>query len=94
MLTLFRVFTAAHARQAITIRRSFYALAAFLLTALSQGCTTVPPTPLAGHNPVEAQTPVPATRYRSTIGPYVRQRPAEPAPWREQNDRVAPVQKP
>lgn len=34
--------------------------------------------------------PVPHVRYRSTIEPYKRQRPVEPGPWREQNQRVTP----
>jgi len=28
------------------------------------------------------------------IGPYQSQRPVEPAPWREQNEQIAPAPKP
>jgi len=36
---------------------------------------------------------VPAATYRPVLGGYVSQRPVDPAPWREQNDRVAPAEK-
>jgi hypothetical protein len=46
--------------------------------------------PYGGPDPADPGARVPAVRYRSTVGPYERLRPVEPAPWREQNERVAP----
>ncbi len=37
---------------------------------------------------------VPPSAYRSTLGSYTSQRPVEPTPWREQNERIAPSPKP
>lgn len=65
----------------------------FLLALLDAGCASVPPRPLAGADPADPAARVPAVRYRSTIGPYTSQRPVDPAPWGEQNERVAPAPK-
>ena len=65
----------------------------FILAALNAGCASVPPRPLAGADPANPAARVPAVRYRSTIGPYTSQRPVDPAPWGEQNERVAPEPK-
>lgn len=56
------------------------------------GCmpTTVP---LAGADPVDPNARVVPVGYRSTVAPYNSLRPTAPLPWREQNDRVAPVPK-
>lgn len=74
------------------------ALRAFLLLAcavLVTACSRAPPpAPLAGPDPADARAHVPAAAYRSTIGPYASQRPVEPKPWLEQNQRVAPAEKP
>lgn len=69
------------------------AVVATLALTLS-GCVGVPPAPLAGPDPADPSAQTPPVRYQSTTGGYVRQRPVEPAPWREQNDRVAPQPKP
>lgn len=45
-------------------------------------------------DPANAEAPVAAVAHHSTIGRYQSQRPAEPASWREQNERVAPKSKP
>ena len=58
------------------------------------GCVAPPPAAFVGHDPADPSAPVPSVRYQSVTGGYVRQRPVEPAPWREQNDRVAPQPKP
>ena len=63
----------------------------FLLALLNAGCASVPPRPSIGADPADAAARVPAVRYRSTIGPYTSQRPVDPEPWVEQNDRVAPA---
>lgn len=54
------------------------------------GACSAPALPLAGANPAEASSPVPAVGYRSTTAGYRSQRPVGPAPWIEQNERVAP----
>lgn len=70
------------------------ALAAVLvLVALTQGCAPPPPR-LAGRDPSDPTVRVKAVDYRSTTAPYERQRPVEPAPWQEQNQRVTPAPKP
>lgn len=62
----------------------------FLLTACAR-----PPGPLhAGPDPSEPDARVPAAGYRPVASGYVSQRPVEPAPWRQQNDRVTPTEKP
>lgn len=66
------------------------ALALLVLSVLVPGCSAAPSSPLAGPQPSDPAVAVPATRYRSTLGSYARQRPVEPSPWREQNERVAP----
>lgn len=60
------------------------------LAVLVSGCSGLPSAPLAGPDPADSSVPVASVGYRSTIGSYTRQRPVEPAPWREQNERVAP----
>lgn len=62
------------------------------LTSSLGGClpTTVP---LAGADPADPAAKVAGVRYRSTVAPYTSLRPVQPSPWREQNDRVAPVPK-
>jgi hypothetical protein len=61
---------------------------AFFLPACSNA-----PVPVAASHPADPAAPAPAVRYRSTIGSYSSQRPVEPAPWDEQNQRVAPQPK-
>ena len=68
-------------------------LAALALSVLASGCAGAPATPFAGADPADPAAPAKPARYRSTIDPYVRQRPVEPRPWREQNERVAPAPK-
>lgn len=59
------------------------------LTVLLGGCSA-PALPLAGDNPAAASSPAPGVGYRSTTAGYRSQRPVDPAPWIEQNQRVAP----
>jgi len=68
-------------------------LAAIALTAVACGCAGPPPAPFAGADPADPAAPTKRAGYRSTVEPYVRQRPVEPAPWRDQNERVAPAPK-
>jgi len=61
-------------------------ISALLLAA----CTTAPARPIAAHDPADPDAPVSAVRHRTALGTYISQRPVDPAPWREQNERVAP----
>lgn len=62
------------------------------LTLLAAACKPLAG-PLAGADPSDPAAPVPKTRYQSSLGAYERQRPIEPGPWREQNERVTPQPK-
>ena len=64
------------------------------LSVLTSACVTTPSAPYAGADPSDPGIRVPAVSYRSTMGRYTSQRPVEPAPWREQNERVTPAPKP
>lgn len=65
---------------------------AIALALLAAACKPVS-YPVAAADPADPSAPVPSTRYQSTLGAYVSQRPVEPLPWREQNERVAPQPK-
>jgi hypothetical protein len=69
-----------------TLDMKFLAIA---LTLLAAACKPIS-TPFAGADPADPSARVPATRYQSSLGAYERQRPVEPLPWREQNERVTP----
>jgi len=84
-----RVPPAARARQSRVLR---FVVAA-LLIALAPACSAVTASPWHGPDPSDPSVRVPPTAYRSTIGGYASQRPVEPRPWREQNQRVAPAPK-
>jgi hypothetical protein len=86
-------------RSAAVLRRSIryrYRLPVILaaLALLIQGCTGRPPPLARGPDASDPEVRVPAASYRSAIGAFARQRPVEPAPWRERNDSVAPTPKP
>jgi hypothetical protein len=66
---------------------------AALIALLTAACTTLPAQPLAGLDPADPESPVPPARTGNALGTYVSQRPVGPAPWREQNERVAPKPK-
>ena len=73
------------------VRQAMAIIAAMAtLSVLAGGCALAPPVPYAGPNPADATAPLPSIRYRPTIAGYESLRPVEPAPWREQNDRIAP----
>lgn len=80
-------------RQLIELLQGWRGKAAlvFLLAVLNAGCAGVPPRPSIGADPADPATRVLAVRYRSSIGPYTSQRPVDPEPWVEQNERVAPA---
>lgn len=62
----------------------------FALAALLHGCAGAPSSRTVGPDPSNPSARAPAVGYRSTTAPYVTRRPVDPAPWREQNERVAP----
>jgi hypothetical protein len=64
------------------------------LVALLSGCAGAPPVPVAGAHPADPQVRVRPAAYQPVIGAYTRQRPRDPGPWREQNERVTPREKP
>lgn len=63
-----------------------------LAGSLIGGCTAPVP-PYGGPDPSYPYAAVSGASYHSTIGSYTSQRPVEPAPWRQQNERVAPQPK-
>jgi hypothetical protein len=63
------------------------------LCLLAAACSAAPTRPSAGPDPANPQAHTPAATYRPVLGGYQSQRPVEPAPWREQNERVAPAPK-
>jgi hypothetical protein len=81
---------AAVAREHLPWRSASRVLAIIALAATASGCAAPAGAPLAGANPADPHASAPAVRYRSTIGPYLRERPAAPAPWLERNEQVAP----
>ncbi len=60
---------------------------------LMQGCAATPPRPLAGDEASDPAARVPAVGYRPVLGSYSSQRPVEPLPWVERNQRVTPQPK-
>ena len=67
---------------------------AWFCLLLLAGCTTAPPAPVAGVHPANPDSGARPAAYRPVIGPYARQRPRDPGGWRENNERVAPQEKP
>jgi hypothetical protein len=63
------------------------------LALLLAGCADPPRSPAAGPNPADPGARAPRVDYRSTVGAYRSQRPVDPGPWVEQNERVAPAPK-
>jgi len=61
-----------------------------LLAPLVQACSATTASPWRGPDPSDPSVHVAPASYRSTVGSYASQRPVDPRPWREQNERVAP----
>jgi hypothetical protein len=76
-------------RLAARLRRPIV-LAALALAI--QGCTARPQ-PYQNADASDPDARVPASGYRTVLGSYAGGRPAEPSPWRERNDSVAPAPK-
>jgi hypothetical protein len=87
----FRTRAAAFGPHRVPSARRVAALAgaAMLLNACSQ-----PAQRLAGPDPSDPQAPARPAAYRPVIGSYASQRPVEPLPWRDQNDRITPAPQP
>lgn len=79
------------ARGAASIPPRLAALGALLLMA---GCSGATPSPVSGPDPSDPTVRVAPVGYHSAFGGYVSQRPSEPKPWLQQNERVAPEGKP
>ena len=65
----------------------------FVLALLTGGCSAAPRAPFVGPDPSDPGARAPPVGYRSTTAPYSSQRPVEPGPWGEQNQRVVPQPK-
>jgi hypothetical protein len=79
------------ARPVGSLNRTLFDVA--LLVCLSAGvggCSAVSAQQRVGLAAADPHAPVPPVAYRSVVAPYSGQRPVEPLPWREQNQRVAP----
>jgi hypothetical protein len=72
------------------LRLGALAVSAGLVVVLA-GCADAPRLPVAGPDPADPSARAPRVDYRSTTGAYKSQRPVEPAPWGEQNERVTPA---
>lgn len=68
-------------------------IAVGLLALLLAGCAAPAQPFRTSSDPSDPRVRVSAVGYRSTIASYTSQRPAEPTPWREQNERVTPQPK-
>ena len=74
--------------------RAAWCVGLLLAPLLVQGCAATPPAPVARRDPTDPGAVSAPVAYRSVVGPYESQRPRDPGPWREQNERVAPHEKP
>jgi hypothetical protein len=82
----------ARARGGRSVHRRFGLVAGAIAGAsLAAACAALPPAPIAGADPADPRAAAKPVAYRSTTAPYTSLRPVEPGPWREQNERVAPV---
>lgn len=70
--------------------RARHRLFAAGLCLLAAACSTPPDRLAADSGPAEPSVRGSVASYRPVLNGYASQRPVEPAPWREQNDRVAP----
>jgi hypothetical protein len=80
--------------QAARAPHPYSVLATFLAALLLAGCAATPREIAGGPDPSDPGIPVPAVTHLSTIGAYESLRPMAPTGWRQQNERVAPQQKP
>lgn len=69
-------------------------VALVLLGIVLQACSGAPAAPGLQPNPSNPQARVKPAAYRGVLGGYTSQRPVEPLPWRERNERVTPEVRP
>jgi hypothetical protein len=81
----------AQQRESRSSTRLAAAFGVVTLGLFAAACVATPPKSYIGSDPSDPSVRVPSAEYRSAIGGYTGQRPVEPAPWREQNERVTPV---
>jgi hypothetical protein len=94
MSTHLRAATAAiSAAGSHSLRAGIPASVLTLSILLLTGCASSERLPVAGNDPSDPSAPVRTVGYRSTTASHVSQRPVAPAPWRPQNERVAPQPK-
>jgi hypothetical protein len=65
-----------------------------LCLLLLAACTTAPSAPVSGAHPANPDSATRPAAHRSVVDPYASQRPRDPGGWRENNERVAPQEKP
>jgi hypothetical protein len=75
---------------AISVGRGGAGPSAVVLLLLSLGGCAAPPPAASLAAAADPRALVPAARYSSVTAPYTPQRPVEPQPWLERNQRVAP----
>ena len=63
-------------------------LASAVITLLVAGCSTQPPSLVAGRDPRDPSARVPVARYTPITAGTADYRPVEPKPWVEQNKGV------
>ena len=68
----------------------FRVIATLALVSAALGACSVASSQGSGPHPADPQARVPAASYRPVTGGYASQRPVEPLPWRERNERVTP----
>ena len=76
------------------VRRALGPMRVTALCLMAAACTPSPEWLAGAATAADPAARVPATRYRAVLSGYTSQRPVDPASWREQNERVAPRQKP
>lgn len=84
----------ASATQRRRILRQFKRLSPAWACLLLAGCVTAPSTPVSGAHPADREAHARPAAYRPVIDPYVSRRPRNPSGWLENNERVAPQEKP
>jgi len=75
------------------VRRAFAPMRVAALCLIAAACAPPPERLAAGVAAADPAARVPSSSYRSVLTGYASRRPVEPAPWREQNERVAPQKK-
>jgi hypothetical protein len=58
-----------------------------------QACVSAPAAPGLKPDPSDASARVKPSAYRGVTGGYTSQRPSDPLPWRERNERITPQEK-